>query len=526
MLIDESSPDAPVFSSVFTQTGKYLIAGGATWSGTGYVYDVSMLTYFFDGILTASPTSVTFGTADPTFDRIDAIVVNQAGTVSIIAGTASADPAEPVIPDTQLAVQYVLVEAATTQPTVTVENIYLENVEWTTSNYTVSGSPVGSTNFAATNSPYAGTKCVDNLRDSRTGDLFTRSASLTLSNFAQLALRVRFTAPIAANRSLLASFQDSSGTTVGRTVNLFSNGLSRTVTTTWQLCLVPVANFGSITSVKSLKLIMGDTSIISGGRGAQVEWDLDNIILSSGTVPVTSAPGVTIEVAGTIAGTQGTVNFDTPSAASIPVSAANDIVNSRVNVTVGNNRFYFDPSGSHFFTGVTGIGGSYIDNFNDQVTIQGDSVFMQDSSANTLFQSSSSGGFQNVTVGDIINNGYFSASGNSGSATAMGAFATPAMQAFSGTGSVTIQDGKRGIYYNPGTTQATATITLPAAPVDGQETAICFGGTVTAGTVVTILTIAPNSGQTVIGTLPTTATVDTHLAYKYRSATSQWYRIV
>ena len=105
------------------------------------------------------------------------------------------------------------------------------------------------------------------------------------------------------------------------------------------------------------------------------------------------------------------------------------------------------------------------------------------------------------------------------------AFAT--MQVYTSTGNVTISDGQRGLYYDPASLNATATITLPANPEDGQEILILFGGTITgAGTaVVTTLTIAANAGQTLIGTYPIVATTDTVIIAKFRDSTNQWYRI-
>ena len=103
-----------------------MISGGAVWSGTGLTYDVSALVYFFNGNKNALQTSVTLDPSDPTDNRFDAIVVDEAGTVTVITGTPSASPETPAIPEDQLAVQYVLVEAGSTQPTVATESIYLE----------------------------------------------------------------------------------------------------------------------------------------------------------------------------------------------------------------------------------------------------------------------------------------------------------------------------------------------------------------------------------------------------------------
>ena len=122
----------------FTQSGKYMISGGATWSGTGLVYDVSFLNYFFDGLKTANQSQVTLDASDPSNNRIDAIVVDEAGVVSVITGDAAASPVEPPIPEDQLQVQFILVEAGSVTPTITSEEIYMDDptTNWTFSTYT------------------------------------------------------------------------------------------------------------------------------------------------------------------------------------------------------------------------------------------------------------------------------------------------------------------------------------------------------------------------------------------------------
>ena len=49
IIIDNSDPSNPIINATFSQEGKYLISGGAAWSGTGLTYDVTALTYFFNG---------------------------------------------------------------------------------------------------------------------------------------------------------------------------------------------------------------------------------------------------------------------------------------------------------------------------------------------------------------------------------------------------------------------------------------------------------------------------------------------
>lgn len=116
-----------------------------------------------------------------------------------------------------------------------------------------------------------------------------------------------------------------------------------------------------------------------------------------------------------------------------------------------------------------------------------------------------------------------------GSVTAVNLFATARMaapaignnwQTVVGTdgGSSTISLNISSFYLNPAGTLSTYTITMPAAPFDGQIVRI------TSSQVVTTLTVSANSGQTI--TAPLTAfTVGGFATWQYHSATSNWNRV-
>jgi hypothetical protein len=79
------------------------------------------------------------------------------------------------------------------------------------------------------------------------------------------------------------------------------------------------------------------------------------------------------------------------------------------------------------------------------------------------------------------------------------------------------------LYVNPASTLATLTITLPSTPVNGQEVKISFGGTLTAGTVVTSLSIIGNVGQTILGSSSiTSASAGDGYVFKYQSSSNLW----
>lgn len=83
---------------------------------------------------------------------------------------------------------------------------------------------------------------------------------------------------------------------------------------------------------------------------------------------------------------------------------------------------------------------------------------------------------------------------------------------------ITVGDDIAQLVLEPAGTLATGTVTLPAAPEDGDTVGISTTQTITA------LTISPNTGQTVADA-PTTLGVGGAVRFLYRSANTTWYRI-
>ena len=95
----------------------------------------------------------------------------------------------------------------------------------------------------------------------------------------------------------------------------------------------------------------------------------------------------------------------------------------------------------------------------------------------------------------------------------------------SGTSS-TVNNSQTNWLLNLSTLATTFTVTLPAAPIDGQLVKLHFGGTISGGsTVVTALTVSANSGQTITqSAIPTTALSGNCYIYEYNAALAIWYR--
>lgn len=96
----------------------------------------------------------------------------------------------------------------------------------------------------------------------------------------------------------------------------------------------------------------------------------------------------------------------------------------------------------------------------------------------------------------------------------------------SGT-TATINNGVGSFFLDLASLAATFTLTMPSTPNDQDIVAIMPGGTIATGTVVTLFTLSPNSGQTIVGVaLSGVALVaGTTPTYQFRKSTGQWYRL-
>lgn len=306
---------------------KYLISGGASWSGTGLVYDVSGLEYYFNGDKLAAATQITLDASDPDYNRLDAIVVDEAGVVSVIKGDASASPISPSVDESHILVQYILVEAGTTEPTIAKEDIYLENAEWTTSTYTT-GTATGSIDFDNAVSPKQGVKCISANADARLGARFVRTTSFDPYQYTMLSMWVRFTGSnVATNKSLNVRFENGAGALVANTINLFNFGLQRNLLNVWQLVVIPITSFGTLpTSVKGLKIIMA-----GGTVGQARQWDIDLISLTDNSVPSINEQVFNILKDGALVGQSSSLNFK-----GATVTVTNDDINKKIDVEVAS----------------------------------------------------------------------------------------------------------------------------------------------------------------------------------------------
>ena len=95
----------------------------------------------------------------------------------------------------------------------------------------------------------------------------------------------------------------------------------------------------------------------------------------------------------------------------------------------------------------------------------------------------------------------------------------------SGT-TITVNNKVTWLIINPSSVVAALTVTMPASPYDKQVVKLSFGKIITSGQpVVTLITVAPNTGQTLLQPLGLDQVVaGESLTYKYVLSLTNWYR--
>jgi len=323
--------DPPVPSA---QT-RLLTPGSVFWLGTGYDFICTAATYLINGIAFASPdTTFTLDPSDPTNDRIDVIAVDDTGAVVIITGVPGGPPVEPQVdPAHQLRITSIDVDAASTEPSVTNEELYLENTEWTSA----TNSP-GTINLASTNNPHTGTKCIEATAAANNNrfDLTKPSGDVSLDDFTLLVFYIRSKASWASPKSI-SIFWMNGVTNVGTSVALKHGqfNFDSSQTSAYQLIAIPTSLFNTAGApVTKLR------AVVSGGGGT-IGWYIDDIVLQAGVIIPTGV-------------SKFTDLSDVP-----PSYAGQGLKAVRVKATETGLEFFIIPAGITTFLGLTDTPDSY-----------------------------------------------------------------------------------------------------------------------------------------------------------------------
>jgi len=352
--------DLPLTNS----SGTQLLTGGASWSGTGMVFDVTVLTYQINGVnYTSSATSVTLSVGDPSDPRFDAIVVDEFGVVTVIPGVPSSNPITPTIPGDQVLVQYVLVNAGAITPAITDEWVYRESQagDWVGSINGGAPAPTAVWN-SPTPTPFAGTACLLASYSAYSTSRYIRFQAPTPINratYVGLSLRVYLLQDLSgpSGRRPFVTLRGS-GTNLLGSRYLDAHGLNLSLVGVWQQVTIPTALFGgnlAQTTIDAIQLSLLPTNgIYSGIPSVQIAYD--NIVFQSGFGTASALPTIDILENGTVIGSTGKLNFI--DSIGINVTSLNDTVNNKIDLLL-NATGVVEP----FFA----IGGVTLADYNNPV---------------------------------------------------------------------------------------------------------------------------------------------------------------
>lgn len=377
--------------------GTQLISGSASWSNTGLTFNTSTLIYTIDGTkYSAAPQNVTLAASDPSNPRFDAIVVDEVGLVSVITGTPASNPLVPSIPGTQVLVQYVLVGAGATTPSITNEFVYTDG---STPNW-LPGFINGVTGSATstTPTPFLGTECTLISAPSYSTANFLKytraSGSISRNTYAFLSFRVQLLAG-SSGRNLVVRLYN--GTTYINALYASSWGLSTTTTGTWQLVVIPLAAFGypTITDITEVRFLPFGT--VTG----TTQFAFDDVKFQSGYGPQSNVATIDVLDSGVTVGSTAKLNFINGNY--LAATATNDIPNNKVDVRFDITGI---PLSQVLAAGNTTLGQSItLTNANDFINVLTGGSFIGGSGIPTGFSGIKFGGDGNGITLQQYNNG-------------------------------------------------------------------------------------------------------------------------
>ena len=327
--------DLPLTNSGGTQ----LLTGGASWSGTGMVFDVTVLTYQIAGVnYTSAATSVTLAVGDPSDPRFDAIVVDEFGVVSVITGTPSSNPITPTIPGEQVLVQYILVNAGAITPNITDEWVYRESqfADWQGSLSSAGASPTA--NFSSSSpAPFDGAACLlatytaySNARYIQ----FLAPAPIDRSTYVGLSLRVYLTVDLTTlvdgpRRPWIRLRGGPSSSLLG-TRYLDAHGLDPTLVGVWQQVTIPTLLYVLNPGVTDIRLVDLSLQKATDTPNPPVNIAYDNIVFQTGFGTTSPLPTIDILENGNVIGSTGKLNFI--DGTGINITPLNDTANNKIDL--------------------------------------------------------------------------------------------------------------------------------------------------------------------------------------------------
>ena len=336
-----------------------LISGGSSYSGTGLIFDVSVLVYRIVGVeYTTAATQVTLSAGDPTNPRFDAIVatldINDNPIVEVVEGTPAASPTTPALTAEQVLVQFVQVAAGATVPVVTTEWVYRNDgvSDWTGGFFGAYGTTADFT--SSTPAPYAGAACCLStfgrygiLR----GTSFLAPTPILRADYSILSFRVQLLVDLSSIIDIIycSAYSENPAGSNPNAVYLgvmpVQNYMDLSLVGQWQLVNIPTATW----SQNPLETDIGWINFTIHQIGQSLitpnqQLAFDNIQFQTGAVPAPSGPTIDILKNGNNVANTGKLNFipGTGTAIAVTEDTLNERVDVEISATGGDNLYTAD----------------------------------------------------------------------------------------------------------------------------------------------------------------------------------------
>lgn len=199
----------------------------------------------------ATPTTVTLNNGDATHPRIDVIYLDTDGLIGVVEGTPAASPSKPTLLYTQSELTFITVPAtATTDPTVTNELAYDEDLGTAGGEFDITGINIGAIDTSSTAVAFSGTKSIYYSGSGSFIAYFRNDVAFDVSDVTNFYFRIYVTEVQTTKHGMYFRLEDASNVGNGRYILVKDGkyGFNRNTLNEWQVISIPIEDFRLTTS--------------------------------------------------------------------------------------------------------------------------------------------------------------------------------------------------------------------------------------------------------------------------------------